>query len=247
MKLIADYHTHTTYSHGKGSIEDNVLAAIARGFKRVAITDHGSGHKFYGVRRKKFAHMREDVGAMNAKYAGQIEVLLGLELNLLSLEGDTDYPSEHAELFDFFLMGYHRGIIPKSGLLSFTILKRAPKAVERNTRAICLALSRYPIKIVSHPGEYIPLDIAELAKAAAKSGAALEINASHPAITPEQIRLAKAEGARFALSSDAHTPERVGDFGAALRLAEAAGLTAEDVVNTAGSAGDGFWCADING
>ncbi len=231
MKLIADFHTHTTYSHGKGSIETNALAAIAKGLNSIAITDHGPGHRFYGVRRAKFAKMREETDALNVKYAGKIKILLGLELNLLSLEGETDYPHEQANLFDFFLMGYHRGVFPKSGLLSFTIKKRAPEAIERNTRAICLALERYPIKIVSHPGEYIPLDITLLAKAAVKTGAALEINASHPAITPEQIKLAKAEGARFVLSSDAHTPERVGDFGAALRLAMEAGLSEHDVIN----------------
>ncbi len=145
MKLIADYHTHTAYSHGKGSIEQNALAAIAKGLTCVAITDHGPGHKFYGVRRSKFTEMREEADALNVKYAGKIKILLGMELNLLSLEGDTDYPEEHARLFDFFLMGYHRGVIPKSGLLSFTIKKRAPSAIARNTRALCLAhQNRFP-------------------------------------------------------------------------------------------------------
>ena len=30
MKITADYHTHTTYSHGKGSIADNALVAAAQ-------------------------------------------------------------------------------------------------------------------------------------------------------------------------------------------------------------------------
>ena len=31
MEILADYHTHTVYSHGKGSIEDNVKVAISKG------------------------------------------------------------------------------------------------------------------------------------------------------------------------------------------------------------------------
>ena len=49
-KMIFDYHTHTTFSHGKGSIEDNVKAAVAAGLSGIAITDHGPGHLTYGVK-----------------------------------------------------------------------------------------------------------------------------------------------------------------------------------------------------
>ena len=43
-EMIFDYHTHTVFSHGKGTIEDNVKAAIDAGLKAVAISDHGPGH-----------------------------------------------------------------------------------------------------------------------------------------------------------------------------------------------------------
>ena len=39
-RMIYDHHTHTVYSHGKGSIEDNVKVALSKGLKSVAITDH---------------------------------------------------------------------------------------------------------------------------------------------------------------------------------------------------------------
>ena len=51
---FADYHTHTLYSHGKGTIQQNVEAAQRKGLKEIAITDHGPGHILYGVKRKTF-------------------------------------------------------------------------------------------------------------------------------------------------------------------------------------------------
>ena len=49
-RMVYDHHTHTIYSHGKGSIEDNVRVAAARGLKSVAVTDHGPGHLTYGLK-----------------------------------------------------------------------------------------------------------------------------------------------------------------------------------------------------
>ena len=51
MKILGDYHTHTIYSHGKGDIIDNAKAAEQLKIKTIAITDHGFGHKLYGVKK----------------------------------------------------------------------------------------------------------------------------------------------------------------------------------------------------
>ena len=51
--LTKDLHTHTLYSHGKGTPEENVLAAISCGLKTVAVSEHGPGHMFFGVRGRK--------------------------------------------------------------------------------------------------------------------------------------------------------------------------------------------------
>jgi DNA polymerase III alpha subunit (gram-positive type) len=50
--IEGDYHTHTYYSDGVSSVEDMVEAAIKKGLKTIAITDHGSGHILSGVREK---------------------------------------------------------------------------------------------------------------------------------------------------------------------------------------------------
>ena len=51
MRISADYHTHTTYSDGRTSHEDNVRQAIKLGLKTIGIADHAWGHAFYGIKK----------------------------------------------------------------------------------------------------------------------------------------------------------------------------------------------------
>ena len=82
MKILADYHTHTLYSHGKGTIEDNVKVAISKGIKTIGISDHSYKHIAYGVKKKDILKMREEVDYLNDKYT-DINILLGMECNIL--------------------------------------------------------------------------------------------------------------------------------------------------------------------
>ena len=59
MILTCDFHTHTRFSHGKGSILDNALVAKEKGLLAIAITDHGYGHRTYGISHKKVPYMKE--------------------------------------------------------------------------------------------------------------------------------------------------------------------------------------------
>ena len=60
-KMTFDYHTHTIFSHGKGTIADNVEAARSKGLKGIAITDHGPGHLTYGIKREAVPEMRRQI------------------------------------------------------------------------------------------------------------------------------------------------------------------------------------------
>lgn len=80
--LFADYHTHTCFSHGTGTPEENVQAALQRGLCAIAISEHGPAHMFYGVRKEKLLALRREVDRLAAKYAGRIQVLMGIECNL---------------------------------------------------------------------------------------------------------------------------------------------------------------------
>ncbi|HHW57933.1 MAG TPA: PHP domain-containing protein [Clostridia bacterium] len=240
MKIFADYHTHTVYSHGKGTIEDNVKRAIEIGLEEIAITDHGPAHVFYGMRKKDFKKMRDEIDRINEKYP-QIKVLMGVESNLISLEGDIDVPDELLKYLDILLMGYHMGIMSKdfrSGVYLigknittryFNLFKQEMR--EKNTEAMIKAITKYKIDIITHPGAKLDIDTQKLARAAKERGTALEINSSHGYMTVEYVKIAKKEECKFVINSDAHTPFKVGDFKRGIEIAKEAGLTEEDIIN----------------
>lgn len=223
--ILTDYHTHTCYSHGKGTPEENVRAAMDLGLRAVAISEHGPGSFFCGVRGDKLRRLRREVDRLNGVYGDQIRVLMGLEANLLA-DGMCDLPGDIG-MFDVVLLGYHRAVLPRDGLMwraVFTRFTLAPDARVRVARAMVRTMERYPIDIIAHPGEYLPVDIPTLARGAARLGVALEINAKHLSMSVAELQQAAEEGAAFVINSDAHWPDAVGRVEAALALARAAGV-----------------------
>ena len=77
MILTGDYHTHTPYSHGKNTVEENVARAKELGLKQIGISDHGFSHVAFGVRRRQIEAYKADCKAATEKYG--VEVLVGIE------------------------------------------------------------------------------------------------------------------------------------------------------------------------
>lgn len=228
--LTADYHTHTIYSHGKGTVEENVVSAISHGIKRIAISDHGLSHIFYGIRKRELLSLRQEIDHMNSLYGDKIEVLMGLEANITG-NGKTDIPTDTA-MFDCILLGFHKGAMPGDALGRKWLLNLAfgnqDKHRRRNAEAYLRAMDRHPnILAISHPGEYIPLDIPFLAEAAAARHISLEINNAHASMTTAELQEAAKAGATFLLGSDAHRPEHVGCISHALQQAKEAAVLSQ--------------------
>lgn len=240
MNIFADYHTHTTYSHGKGSIEDNVRAAISKGLRVLAISDHGPSHLTYGIRKSKFAEMRGVIDEMNVKYP-MIKTLLGLEANIMNIEGLLDVDDAMLRMADILLAGYHFGSLNQnvkstSMMHRLNFMSRFQKSAGRlardaNTKAMAAAMYRYDIKILTHPGAKGPIDLAALAFAASETDTALEINASHGFLTYEDLMALKSFDCRFAISSDAHKPENIGRFEPAIERALRAKIPCNRIIN----------------
>lgn len=233
IEISGDLHTHTTHSHGTGSVDDNVRAAIEKGLDSIAISDHGPSHIFYGI--KDMDAYLADIEAAKQKYGGRIKVLSGIELNIVSLDGELDLPRGYEDAFDILIFGYHKMVSYKTfrDKLHFLLPKgKGDAAIRKNTDAYVQALSNYRIDIIAHPGYGLPIDKAAVAQVAVARGTALEINAKHPEFTTDELVRCADTGVNFAINSDAHGIGRVGDFEASVRRAGAAKIPAERIINS---------------
>ena len=228
MLLYGDYHTHTIYSrnhHGKGTVLENASVAADKGLKQIAITDHGFNHEFFGIRRKNIPSLQEDI--LNAKEITGVDILLGVEANLISLDGDVDVKEEDYEFLDIFLMGYHRMVHTSSMRDKFLLcwannigkhFGESKERTNRNTTAILKAMDKYPIDVITHLNYGFQTDTIAVAKMAKQKGIYVELNGKRINFTEDEIRTMSAEGVKFIVNSDAHKPENVGEVNRGLNL-----------------------------
>ena len=241
MILFGDYHTHSQYSrhgHGKGTILENAKVAFDKGLKQIAITDHGFNHKFYGVKRKDIPQVKEDI--LNAKDVTGVDVLLGVEANLISGNGDIDIIESDFEFLDILLMGHHRMVNMKShkDFYKFSITnmfcspyKPSPDRLNRNTTALLRALDKYPIDILTHLNYGFPTDTLAVAKLAKEKGTLIELNGKRINFTDQELITMAEEGVNFIVNSDAHSPDRVGECNNAINTIFRLDIPLSQVVN----------------
>lgn len=245
MKVIADYHTHTIYSHGMGTIEENVKEAINKGLKIIGITDHGPGYLKYGINKDDYKKMRQQVDRLKEKYYGIIDIFLGVEANIMDIKGSLDIDDDILNHSDILLAGFHFDITHKESLSEVrSNLKRYEnikskidkslynEILEINTEAIIKAMNIYDINIITHPNDKQPINILKVAQSAADTNTAFEINNfhRHPNLT-ELNQAMMVEKLQFVISSDAHRPKDVGNFFRGLKLLNSINLHESRVKN----------------
>jgi len=243
MILSSDYHTHTPYSHGKNTVLENALAAKAKGLKEVAITDHGFNHLLFGLKRKNLTALRSEID--EAKKLTGINVLMGMESNLISQSGETDMKESDLKYFDIYLCGIHEVLRYKSFSDMYNILcknyfaykrgkKPADKVVANTTKAYIAAIENNPIDIITHINYKCYCNLVEVAKCCADYGTYIEINTKKRHVSAEELNAMAATGVRFVIDSDAHSASRVGDTKIAEELLSEADIPLEQIDNIDG-------------
>lgn len=239
-KIIADYHTHTTYSHGKGSIEDNVIAAIDKGLKTLAITDHGSKHFIFGVSEKKLIEQKQEIEIINSKYP-DFQLLFGVEANLTGIDGGYDVTTGFENNFDLILCGFHKPVWADKlcdyfdifyNSYSKLIYQPTKSQIAKNTKAYINLIKSKPIDIISHINYHLKVDISEVAKAASDYGVAIEVSSRHSDCSEDDYEALFASNAMLTLNSDAHKVEDIGNVDKALAIIDAYGVDAKRIINS---------------
>ncbi len=241
MILYGDYHTHTIYSqlnHGKGTILQNATVAAEKGLKQIAITDHGFNHLLFSVKRRLLPQIREEI--LNAKEVTGVDILLGVESNLISVDGQVDLKESDYDELDIILMGFHK-LVKTPTVKDFLQLqavnmlsspfRASEKRIARNTSAFLKAIDKYPIDIITHLNFGCPTDTLAVAKLAKQKGVLIELNGSRINFTDEEMQIMASEGVKFIIDSDAHSPKRVGECNRGVNLVYRLGIPANQVVN----------------
>ncbi len=220
--IEADLHVHTIASgHAYSTINEIAAEAARRRLRLIGMTDHGpalpGGPHPYHFHALRFV----------PRYIAGVRILRGIEANILG--NDTldmqDHQLDHLELV---LAGFH----PDCGY--------AGNTREQHTRAVLSVMDKSQVHVICHPGNpEFPLDYRAVARHAAQTGTALEINNSSFRLSRvgseancRQLAVYCAEfGSPVALGSDAHIAQGVGQLDRACAEALEAGIRPEQIVN----------------
>jgi DNA polymerase (family 10) len=223
--IKGDLHTHTNWTDGTQTLEEMAKAAKARGYQYMALTDHTQNLAMTrGLTPERLEEERALVKRVNQKLAPFV-VLLGTEMDIL-MDGQLDFADDILHSLDYVSASIHTGF-------------RQPQDVM--TRRMLRAISNPLVNTLNHPHgriikrrEGYEVDMQAVIEKAAASGCALELNA-----TPDRLDLngawahrALQLGARFTVSSDAHSTSELDFMQFGIGSARRGWLSAEDVLNT---------------
>jgi DNA polymerase (family 10) len=219
--LLGDLHTHTDLTDGVASLAEMIRAAQGYGYAYYAVTDHAPNLVMQRMTDQKILAQRELLRGISSS----MHLLHGAELNIAP-DGSVDWDADFLSGFDLCVASVH----------SHFDLDRAAM-----TRRFVTACENPHVNIIGHPltrkiGRRPPVDVdfGELFAACARTGTALEVNAS-PArldLPSDHIRAARDAGVKFAIDSDAHSVPDLANMPYGVGTAQRGWLTPDDVINT---------------
>jgi DNA polymerase (family 10) len=223
--IRGDLHMHTTASDGRASAAEMVAAAAQRGYAYVCLTDHSPSSVI--ARGLTVERLHEQIRLVRslAQATPGMTVWVGAEVDIHA-DGSLDYPDDVLAGLDFVVASIHAG---------------QGRDIEANTRRALAAIRNPYVNLLAHPTgrllnrrDAMPLDIDAVAREAARTGTALEINASsfRLDLRDAHARRAIELGATLCIDTDAHSVQELDQMVFGVITARRAGARREHVLNT---------------
>ena len=107
--IFSNYHTHTTYCDGNSSPKEIAEKAVSLGMPELGFSSHSytSIDESYCMSRAGMQKYFDEINELKEEYAGRINILCGVEMDLFSDAEDYDYD------WDFIIGSCH--YIKKNG------------------------------------------------------------------------------------------------------------------------------------
>jgi DNA polymerase (family 10) len=224
--LRGDLHMHTTETDGRASLMEMAEAARAQGYEYIAITDHSKALAMAnGLDEKRVMAFARQVREINREGAAGIRIFSGIECDILK-DGAMDLADDALAELDLVIGSVHSHMNQESAEMTDRLLR---------------ALECPHLRIVGHPTgrlllqrDAFPFDFDRVVAEAVRRGVWLEINASPERLDLDGplIRTAKAKGASFTISTDAHHPKHLAAIRYGVTTARRGWLGPADIRNT---------------
>ncbi|MGW6986870.1 PHP domain-containing protein [Streptomyces sp. NPDC054946] len=223
-----DCHLHSDWSDGGSPLQDMADAARALGHQWAVLTDHSPRLTIaHGLSRERLESQLESVAAVNARMGQDFRLLTGIECDILD-DGSLDQDEDLLGRLDIVVASVH------------SKLRSDPEPM---TARMVAAVRNPHVDILGHcTGRIITgrgrpqsrFDAEAVFAACTEAGTAVEINCRPERRDPpdELLVLAAATGCRFAVDTDAHSPEQLYWQSTGYARAARIGLGADRLITT---------------
>jgi len=219
-----DFQMHSTWSDGVETIAQLAAGAIARGWSRIAITDHSKGLPIAGgLSCDAMRQQHAEIDALNETFDGTFTVLKGIEANILA-DGRLDLARDELSGVEIVLAAPHSRL----------------RLLDDQTERMLTVVRTPGVHVLAHPrGRMsdsrpgVSADWDRVFEEAASRRVAIEIDGdpSRQDLDYELADRARQAGCLFALDSDAHDSEAFVYTETALAHARLAGIPPDRVIN----------------
>lgn len=201
-----DAHIHSRFSDGLNAPREIVELAVSRRFDSICIADHVSRDTEW------LDDFLKEIEMLKNEFEGKIEILAGLEVEVLDMKGKLDVDPIRVSSADLVLASFH--MIPsQDGYMGKDSIGRdKATAIENWFYSMKAVLKGKQADIIAHPGFIlksngieVPIYVKEeLATLARRSGMMFEHNRKYEVPDEEFLSLLRAEGVKILPGSDAH-------------------------------------------